>query len=82
MTPATLLLELFTEELPPKALRSLGAAFADGLAKALRDDGFLTDTSEAVAYATPRRLAVSITHVLAKAREVELIERLLPRSVA
>ena len=37
MTGATLLVELFTEELPPKALKVLGEAFADVLAANLRD---------------------------------------------
>jgi glycyl-tRNA synthetase beta chain len=63
----TLLVEVLTEELPPKALKRLSSAFCDALVKDLERDGLLTDGSEAKAYSTPRRLAVSISNVLAKA---------------
>ena len=79
---ATLLVELVTEELPPKALKSLGAAFAETLAAGLRARDLLTPSSELTPYATPRRLAVSITHVLATAPDRPFKERLLPVSVA
>ena len=39
MTGATLLVELLTEELPPKALPKLGQAFANGIAAGLRNTG-------------------------------------------
>jgi glycyl-tRNA synthetase beta chain len=59
-----LLIELGTEELPPKSLRALRDAFAAGVAQELTaarlDFGIVT------AYATPRRLAVKITDVLAQ----------------
>jgi glycyl-tRNA synthetase beta chain len=61
---ATLLVELLTEELPPKALKRLGESFAQSLSQELRQDGFLGKASETTAFATPRRLAVSITQVL------------------
>ena len=79
---ATLLVELLTEELPPKALKRLGGAFAEALVAALRTRDFLTPDSEAKSYATPRRLAVSITHVRPVAPDKSLKERLLPVSVA
>src|SRR5262245_5839649 len=60
---ATLLVELLTEELPPKALRRLSEAFAKSLLEDLRKDDFLEPGSEVRPYATPRRLAVQITHV-------------------
>jgi glycyl-tRNA synthetase beta chain len=63
----TLLIELLTEELPPKALQRLAQAFCDALVEDLRQDGLLAEKSTAQAYATPRRLAVSISNVLAKA---------------
>jgi len=53
----TLLIELLTEELPPKALSKLGAAFSSVIVNGLQTRGFLEDTSVATAYATPRRLA-------------------------
>jgi len=57
----TLLVELLTEELPPKALAKLGDAFAAGILNGLKSRDFLEADSVATSYATPRRLAVSIT---------------------
>lgn len=82
MSAATLVVELLTEELPPKSLRSLGDAFAAGLSAGLRTRDFLLPESETTAYATPRRLAASITHVRADAPDKPFKERLLPVSVA
>jgi len=59
----TLLIELRTEELPPKSLNALGQAFASGIFEVLKKRGFVADTGF-IAYATPRRLAVSIAKVL------------------
>ena len=64
---ATLLVEVLTEELPPKALQRLASAFAELFAADLRQDDFLTAESELRTYATPRRLAVQITHVRSRA---------------
>ncbi|MFI4887251.1 MAG: glycine--tRNA ligase subunit beta [Burkholderiales bacterium] len=77
-----LVVELVTEELPPRALKSLGTAFAEALAAELERSGVLTDATSVTPYATPRRLAVALTHVLAVAPDAEIIERLVPRSVA
>lgn len=63
----TLLVEVLTEELPPKALKRLAHAFREALVKDLREDGLLAEASLAKAFATPRRLAVSISHVLPRA---------------
>ena len=60
---ATLLVELLTEELPPRALPRLGRAFGELLRDALQHDGLLEDTSAMRWYATPRRLASQITDV-------------------
>ncbi len=79
---ATLLVELFTEELPPKALRRLGDAFASGMTAALSASGLLEPASATTGYASPRRLAVSITHVLARAPDKAFRQKLLPVSVA
>lgn len=69
----TLLVELLTEELPPKSLARLGAAFAEALAEDLRKDGFLTEGSEIRHFATPRRLAIQVTKVLEKAPDTEVL---------
>ena len=59
MTPsADFLVELGTEELPPKALLKLSAAFRDGIIKGVTEARL--DHGEVFAYATPRRLAVLI----------------------
>ena len=82
MNTATLLVELFAEELPPKALKKLGGAFADGVAGSLRNAGFLDDGSVVTGYATPRRLSVSITLVRAIAPDKPFKEKLLPVNLA
>ncbi len=79
---ATLLVELFTEELPPKALKSLGAAFAEGITSALRRGDFLGAGAVATPFATPRRLAVSITDVRSVALDSEIVDKLMPAKVA
>jgi glycyl-tRNA synthetase beta chain len=78
----TLLVELQTEELPPKALAKLGAAFAAAIEGGLKARGFLEADSVATAYATPRRLAVSITRVRASSPDKTIREKVLPVSVA
>jgi glycyl-tRNA synthetase beta chain len=78
----TLLVELQTEELPPKALVKLGAAFAAGITNGLKARDFLEAGSVATTYATPRRLAVSITNVRATSPDKSIREKVLPVSVA
>ena len=55
---APLLIELLTEELPPKALRRLSEAFAQGLHEGLVQQGLMTARASVHVFATPRRLAV------------------------
>jgi len=62
----TLLIELLTEELPPKSLRTLSETFAQGVFTALKEQGFCTAESVCTPFATPRRLALSITQVTAQ----------------
>ncbi|CAN5880227.1 glycine--tRNA ligase subunit beta [soil metagenome] len=78
----TLLVELFTEELPPKALAKLGDAFAAGIVNGLKSRDFLETDSVATSYASPRRLAVSISKVRATSPDKLLREKVLPVSVA
>ncbi|MFO1304265.1 MAG: glycine--tRNA ligase subunit beta [Burkholderiales bacterium] len=77
----TLLIELFTEELPPKALPKLQAAFAGELQKSLVAQGFVAADAALTAYATPRRLAVSIASVAARSADKPFRQKLLPVSV-
>ncbi|QBE64498.1 glycine--tRNA ligase subunit beta [Pseudoduganella lutea] len=78
----TLLIELLTEELPPKALSKLGAAFAAGIVNGLKSRDFLEQDSVATSYATPRRLAVSITRVRDVSPDKSIREKVLPVTVA
>ena len=78
----TLLIELLTEELPPKALAKLGAAFATGIVNGLKSRDFLEEDSVATSYASPRRLAVSITNVREVSPDKSIREKVLPVSVA
>src|ERR1700682_5150922 len=78
----TLVVELFTEELPPKALKRLGEAFAAGLESGLSARGFLDPPSVATSSATPRRLAVSVTYVRPVAPDAEVIAKLMPARAA
>ncbi|MGH8247455.1 MAG: glycine--tRNA ligase subunit beta, partial [Gammaproteobacteria bacterium] len=64
---ASLLVEVLTEELPPKSLRALSEAVSKTLAEDLRQDDFLENESEVRSFATPRRLAVLITRVRERA---------------
>ena len=78
----TLLVELQTEELPPKALVKLGTAFAAGIANGLKARDFLEADSVVTTYCTPRRLAVSITKVRATSPDKTIREKVLPVTVA
>ena len=59
----TVLIELRTEELPPKSLRLLSESFADAVFSALKAQQFTAEDSVCTPYATPRRLALTITGV-------------------
>ena len=78
----TLLVELLTEELPPKALTKLADSFAGTIEKSLRQDDFLTDASKKTVYATPRRLALTITNVRDVSPDKPIRQKVLPVSVA
>jgi len=82
MSSPSLLVELLTEELPPKALKRLSKAFAEALETRLKSERFLEDASATTAYATPRRLAVRITGVKAKASDQPFTQKLLPVAIA
>jgi glycyl-tRNA synthetase beta chain len=79
---ANLLIEVFTEELPPKSLRRLGDAFSEGIFNQLKSAKLTTDASVVTSFGTPRRLAVLISNVLAQAQDYKKREKLLPTSVA
>ncbi|ACC69598.1 glycine--tRNA ligase subunit beta [Paraburkholderia phymatum] len=79
---ATLLVELLTEELPPKALARLGDAFAESIAQRLAARDLIEGELQFERYATPRRLAVTLKNVRNVAPEKHVREKVLPVSVA
>jgi glycyl-tRNA synthetase beta chain len=81
MTTKNLLVELFVEELPPKALKKLGEAFASQLAEQLKSMGLINGDSVTTAYASPRRLAAHISHVWLKAADRAVQQKLMPVAV-
>jgi glycyl-tRNA synthetase beta chain len=96
MTTQNLLVELFVEELPPKVLSRLGESFADVIAEKLQSLGFVSGFTRAAydvkpvgtlpgsictAYASPRRLAVHLTNVLAQAADKAVSQKLMPVAV-
>ncbi|MFM2274555.1 MAG: hypothetical protein RL211_427 [Pseudomonadota bacterium] len=81
MTTQNLLVELFVEELPPKALKKLGDAFASQLAEQLTAQGLATSDSVVTAYASPRRLAAHITHIWLRAADKAVRQKLMPVAV-
>ncbi|MEA3119151.1 MAG: glycyl-tRNA synthetase beta chain [Paraburkholderia sp.] len=79
---ACLLVELLTEELPPKALARLGDAFAQGLVERLAARELIEGEPSFERFATPRRLAVLIKRVRTVAPDKQVREKVLPVSVA
>jgi glycyl-tRNA synthetase beta chain len=82
MTANTLLVELFVEELPPKALKKLGDAFAAGLAASLQAQGLVAAGAQVVPFASPRRLGAQLAQVAAKAADRAVQQKLMPVAVA
>jgi len=84
MTTQNLLVELFVEELPPKALNKLGAAFSNVLAEQLKAQGLVANAgADAVvtAFASPRRLAAHVAGVLAQGADKAVQQKLMPVAV-
>ncbi len=81
MSTKNLLVELFVEELPPKALKKIGEAFAQTLQASLKAQGLLSADSALTAYASPRRLGIHLTHVLEQADDKVVMQKLMPASV-
>lgn len=81
MSAKNLLVELFVEELPPKALKKLGEVFAQSLAQSLKTQGLAPEAAAVTAYASPRRLAAHVTDVLAVAADKPVVQKLMPVAV-
>jgi glycyl-tRNA synthetase beta chain len=81
MTSKNLLVEIFVEELPPKALKKLGEAFAGGLADSLKVQGLIGVDAVVTNFASPRRLAAHVTEVAAQAADKAVSQKLMPVTV-
>ncbi len=82
MTTKSLLVELLVEELPPKALKKLGEAFANVLADSLKAQGLAAPGALVASFASPRRLAVQVSQVAGKAADKAQQHKLMPVAVA
>lgn len=81
MSAQNLLVELFVEELPPKALKKLGESFAAALAESLVAQGLAELGAAVTSFASPRRLGVHVAGVLACAADKPVSTKLMPVSV-
>jgi glycyl-tRNA synthetase beta chain len=82
MTTKNLLVELFVEELPPKALNKLGDSFANTLFESLKSQCLVEGAGVVTAFASPRRLAAHVTGVVVQAADKPVSQKLMPVSVA
>ncbi|WP_396270269.1 glycine--tRNA ligase subunit beta [Ideonella sp.] len=82
MSTQNLLLELFVEELPPKALKKLGESFAATLAASLKAQGLAAAGAAVTSFASPRRLGVHVAAVAPKAADKAQQLKLMPVAVA
>ena len=81
MTTKNLLVELLVEELPPKALKKFDESFAAALAASLKAQGLISAENTVASFASPRRLAVRVGDVAAKADDKAVSQKLMPASV-
>ena len=81
MGTRNLLVELFVEELPPRALKKLGEAFAGVLFEQLKAQGLASAQSQLTSFASPRRLAAHVTSVASQAADRSVSQKLMPASV-
>ena len=81
MSTQNLLVELFVEELPPKALKKLGEAFASALAESLVAQGLAGAGASVTNFASPRRLGAHVSDVAARAADKPVSTKLMPVAV-
>ena len=75
MTTQTLLIELRTEELPPKALNTLGESLAEGVVAGLAKAQLIDGEPQYHTYAAPRRLAVQVQNVKAVQADQQVLKK-------
>ncbi len=76
-----LLIEILTEELPPKVLKNLGISFATTIDAGLKSYDLLQDNATYKYFATPRRLAVIVNGVITQASSKNIKSKLLPHKI-
>ena len=81
MSSNNLLVELFVEELPPKVLKKLGESFANTVLESLKAQALTVENNTAIAFASPRRLAVHIKDVASQAEDKAVSQKLMPVTV-
>ncbi|UOO89966.1 glycine--tRNA ligase subunit beta [Vitreoscilla massiliensis] len=75
MSTESLLIELRTEELPPKALNNLGESFAASIIEQLQKDHFIADKAEYKVFASPRRLGVLVKNVVGIQADQQVVKK-------
>ena len=78
---ASLLIEIQTEELPPKALDNLSKAFAKELTFSLKEQDLALPNAQVTAYGSPRRIAALISDVSEVAPDKPFRQKLVPVKV-
>ena len=81
MATKNLLVELFVEELPPKALKRLGEALGGTLLEQLKAQGLAGADSVLTTFASPRRLAAHMTAVSTQGADKAVSQKLMPVNV-
>ena len=76
-----LLIELLTEELPPKSQKQLGIAFAKNIKEFLAKHHLVNETSEDLIFSTPRRIGLHLKNVKDEADDENVSIKLMPASV-
>lgn len=76
-----LLIELLVEELPPKSLKALSESFSSLIVDGLKTGELIGVDSKVTSFATPRRLAVHVSHVAEKANDKAIQQKLMPVAV-
>ena len=75
MSTESLLIELRTEELPPKALNLLGESFAASIIEQLQKDCFIAESADYKVFASPRRLGVLVKNVVAMQADQQVVKK-------
>lgn len=76
-----LLIELLTEELPPKSQKQLGVAFAKSVKEFLVKHHLANETSEDSVFSTPRRIGIYLKDVKDEAANQNTSIKLMPASI-